>query len=469
MGNAGNDMLTGGADMDSVSGGGGDDTLFIFAGDLMSGETYDGQFGSSDKLRIDDTGTFDFSGVTIADIELLSLKGSAGTDRILMTSAQVNAFGQILVDAGFTWELELNDAAGATLDIGFFDGGFASGITIVRGTDFGDQITADFTDAREIYGEGGNDTLVGADQSDTLDGGEGADSITGEFGSDSLFGGDGDDTLEGDDDNDTLNGGLGNDSLDGGSGLDSLLGGDGDDTLRGDDNDDTLDGGAGDDDLNDGYGNDFMLGGDGNDDLFGGQGNDTLQGGNDNDTLDGDSGADSLVGGAGNDLLDGGSSDDVMEGGAGDDTLVHNFQFDNDTIDGGTGLDTLLLENTINLATISDYADIEKIDLNGNAPNFSNALISADSIGLLNPAGGDALFPGGPTEDALIIDGINDQQSPDKLTLNDPIGWAFTGGQQDIGGDTYDVLTHTSGATLYVDPDVVVLDSQGGELGLPST
>src|SRR5690606_19608326 len=86
--------------------------------------------------------------------------------------------------------------------------------------------------AVELFGEGGDDTLIGGVSDDTLDGGSGNDLLAGNLG---------DDVLRGQSGNDSLQGGAGADTLDGGSG------------------DDTLDGGVGSDDVNGGSGNDLML------------------------------------------------------------------------------------------------------------------------------------------------------------------------------------------------------------------
>lgn len=181
-----------------------------------------------------------------------------------------------------------------------------------------------------LFGEGGNDTLIGSALLDRIDGGAGVDTLRGEGGADRLFpgggggaliGGNGKDraTVSGDGDwvvNDqriarlspvseettlqgveavTVNGGDGANSLSA-SAFSGFL---------------TLDGGGGDDVLRGGSRGDLLFGGAGNDDLFAGPGNDVLEGGN---------GKDELHGGDGNDQLLGGSGDDACEGGPGADS-----------------------------------------------------------------------------------------------------------------------------------------------------
>jgi Ca2+-binding RTX toxin-like protein len=65
----------------------------------------------------------------------------------------------------------------------------------------------------EIYGFGGNDTIVAGVAADTIYGGDGNDSILGGGGNDSIFGDDGDDFINGFEGADTVDGGAGSDVL----------------------------------------------------------------------------------------------------------------------------------------------------------------------------------------------------------------------------------------------------------------
>lgn len=146
--------------------------------------------------------------------------------------------------------------------------------------------------------------------------------------------------------NDTLLGGDGDDQLNGGTGNDVIYGNGGDDNLNGEAGNDTIFGGEGDDQAN---------GGDGIDELHGGPDNDYLQGGNGNDLLYGDQGENNLYGGAGeniitigeagyanvdgNDIVYGSAEDDnvslqsggrvVFYGGAGEDWITRPIGSDN--------------------------------------------------------------------------------------------------------------------------------------------
>ena len=85
-----------------------------------------------------------------------------------------------------------------------------------------------------LFGEAGDDLLVGNDGADYLDGGSGQDQLFGHAGNDVLDGGTEADTLAGGDGQDILLGGDHNDSLYGEQQDDVLIGGSGDDVLWGD-------------------------------------------------------------------------------------------------------------------------------------------------------------------------------------------------------------------------------------------
>ena len=84
-----------------------------------------------------------------------------------------------------------------------------------------------------IYGNDGDNVLVGGRGSDFMYGYRGNDEMRGGGGDDQIQGHQGNDQLFGDDGRDTLFGGYGDDALNGGAGNDSLWGGTGSDTLQG--------------------------------------------------------------------------------------------------------------------------------------------------------------------------------------------------------------------------------------------
>ncbi|MDR2902805.1 MAG: hypothetical protein LBU87_06880, partial [Lactobacillales bacterium] len=141
--------------------------------------------------------------------------------------------------------------------------------------------------------------------------------VFGNIGDDYIIGGDKNDILYGEYGNDYLHGGMGNDELHGGVGNDTLDGGAGDDKLYGEDGDDTL------------------IGGKGNDELYGGAGNDHLQGVSGTNYLYGDTGNDLLVGGIDNDYLYGGADDDIYRFSSGLDKIYE--ESGTDTIEANSG------------------------------------------------------------------------------------------------------------------------------------
>jgi Ca2+-binding RTX toxin-like protein len=183
-----------------------------------------------------------------------------------------------------------------------------------------------------VFGEEGNDTLVGSKLSDRLDGGGGMDELRGGGGPDVLVPGGGGGTVKGGEGRDRLfMSGDGrwevSNALVTRSGpadehttitsieVLSLTGGDGKDSMAaaGFSGALVLDGGRGKDELRSGSGRDQLLGRSGNDLLFAGPGKDVLEGGK---------GDDELHGGDGDDQLRGGPGDDTCTGGAGADATL---------------------------------------------------------------------------------------------------------------------------------------------------
>ena len=150
------------------------------------------------------------------------------------------------------------------------------------------------------------------------------------------------DTIYGNSGNNVIDGLGGDDYISGGDGNDILYGSAGNDTLLGDNGFDTLFGGADNDTLYSGAGGGKLQGDSGNDTLTGGVDVDYLSGGADNDMLFGDSGNDQLSGDAGNDILDGGLGDDYLSGGLGNDTY---------TFVKGTGYETLAEQDVAGTAS----------------------------------------------------------------------------------------------------------------------
>ncbi|CUH76671.1 calcium-binding protein [Tropicibacter naphthalenivorans] len=241
----------------------------------------------TDSLTVFNTGTI--TRVGLADTAF-SLNESAiyvgGADAVLHNSGLISGdvTGGDVIGFGY---------AEGTLTM--YNGGTVQGS--VNGMNQGDFYRANGAGVVTggVFGQEGDDTLIGGSDSDLLDGGDENDLLRGQAGNDEMIGGNGADTLDGGD---------GNDTLTGGSGLDRLVGGNGDDNM---------DGGA-----------DFdrLYGGNGADTLNGGTGNDSLWGGNDDDLLMGGDGDDRLFGGVGVNEFDGGLGRDIYYAQAGEDILI---------------------------------------------------------------------------------------------------------------------------------------------------
>lgn len=234
IGNAGNDNITGtaaanilygGGGADTLLGQGGDDTIFADAadfagGNLQGGEGYDSLVYSDAASLVLDASSRSF--------ELV--KGGTGNDRLTVSASVLGQEGVLFLgDTGNDWLqgadgddtliggagvdsllggngddvffADYEDLASGTLQggAGFdtigFDAAtpltldlFGRGFEIAFGGSGNDHLytssTAFWANPVYLYGEGGNDTLVGGAGHDFLVGGAGADSFTGGAGDD---------------------------------------------------------------------------------------------------------------------------------------------------------------------------------------------------------------------------------------------------------------------------------------------
>ena len=371
-------------------------------------------------------------------------------------------------------------------------------------------------DGGELYGQAGNDTLIGSNGfafydddegilyhvggSDWLDGGTGADRMTGGWGDDHYYvdnAGDlvievtdiptttlseeqGDDTVYSDItytaptgvENVRLWGTAGEDYSDSTSAINAT--GNGlDNDLYGNAGNNILTGLAGDDYLFGNYGNDGLAGGAGEDMLVGGAGNDNLDGGDADDVLFGDAlpnltmdangGNDILAGGNGDDYLRGGWGNDRLDGGNDDDFLVDVYGEDgsgSDTLLGGAGNDMLLagwgadrLEGGAGNDVLHDIGE----------DGATNVLLGGDNDDVLVAIGrgGASTLEGGAGNDVLII-GTGDDGGEDGPPHLDQQMFGEDGFSDFVlnggaGDDSYFILGHESAEEL------TILDSAGND------
>jgi Ca2+-binding RTX toxin-like protein len=276
-GAAGNDTIVGGSGSDALDGGDDDDSIVAGDGDdiLLGGggsDTLDGGAGV-DAIRGDD-GADLLSGGDGDDIA----DGGAGDDTLSGGpggDALYGGNGNDLIQGDDGNDLLSGDAGNDTL-------GGGAGDDVVGGGDGDDRVYGDTIDDH-LAKTGGNDQLFG----DAIRGGTGVDELNGGYGNDFL-------SEVGPDEprapfsnyTNSLYGDYGDDILVGGDTADFLFGDQGNDILIGGGNNDVLNGYDGNDQLDAGSGNDTLYGGGGNDKLYGGPGRDDLNGGPGNDDMD---------------------------------------------------------------------------------------------------------------------------------------------------------------------------------------
>ncbi|MEM8728926.1 MAG: calcium-binding protein [Pseudomonadota bacterium] len=308
-GNAGDDHITGSDGADMINGGQGDDTLIGARGndhimgragdDLMIWNNGDGSDlmeggGGYDTVQV--------NGATEAGDAFTIGIGEDGRIDFARTN-----LGLFALDIGSTEVLQVN--AGGGDDVITAGEGLAGEISL------------------QLFGNAGDDLIIGSDGEDMMSGGQGNDTLIGARGNDHIMGRAGDDLM-------IWNNGDGSDVMDGGSGYDTVR-------VNGSDSDGdvfeigigedsridfartnlgpfTLDigssevlqvkGGGGDDVItaSDGLAGEILLdlaGNAGNDVILGGDGGDRISGGGGNDAVTGGAGADVFVYRAGEDLI----------------------------------------------------------------------------------------------------------------------------------------------------------------------
>ncbi len=213
MGGDGNDTLRGGAVADMLDGGGGSDWLSYYT--------------SLSAIHLDmvtpGNGSGDAAGDVVSNFE--HVQGTAYNDTIQGNAGNTNFYGDLGADSihgGAGIDVFYADAGADTLDGGddadsiYFTDSAAVSINLQTGIHSGSDAAGDVyqnieffslsqnddnfvgnSEVVNIYGFGGNDTIIGGDVATVIVGGTGADSIMGGSQNDIIFGGDGADTIDG--------------------------------------------------------------------------------------------------------------------------------------------------------------------------------------------------------------------------------------------------------------------------------
>ncbi|MEP6017263.1 MAG: Hint domain-containing protein [Paracoccaceae bacterium] len=399
-GNAGNDEIYGGAGNDGIGGDDGNDTIF-------GGDGNDGLGGGAGNDEIHGDAGDDGIGGDAGDDTIYgglgadTLDGGDGSDRFIIE----DGFGNDVIIGG-------NSASdNDVLDLTALTGPVTvTYITEEDGTITDGSDTLSFDDVESIFLSDQSDSVDATDVFDDFFGDREGIVVNAGGGSDTVFGGNGGDTIDG---------GSGNDSIDAGYGDDSIIGGDGDDTLHGGtfSGNDTIDGGAG---------NDSIDGGLQGDSLFGGTGNDTVDGEDGSDLVEGGFGDDSVFGGEGSDTVSGDVGDDVVSGGSGNDVFIYNV---------GDGADTIADFNTGNTGALNDddttnndfidltnfYDNIFDLREDLADDNVLNQSNSDDGAGTVDYSGKDRFG----TNEGLTFDGLSNGKD---LTTDNTGVACFTSG-----------------------------------------
>ncbi|HEX8622867.1 MAG TPA: M10 family metallopeptidase C-terminal domain-containing protein [Allosphingosinicella sp.] len=511
-GNGADNVIEGGSGNDVMAGGGGVDTA-SYAG-ATAGVTVSLATGSAQNTVSAGTDTLSgfenllgsgFNDSLTGDSNVNTLSGGAGDDTLNPGSNSAGAVD--LLDGGAGLDVAsfagqtaavvatLNGATDAVATVGGVAVATLRSIEGLTGGTAADILTGD-GNANVIDGGLGDDTLVGGAGIDTVsfasrgsapvtvnlatltaqNTGAGTKTITGfenvraTSGNDSVTGDGGDNVFFESGGNDTYNGAAGSDTLDYSAAtstvsvnLNTLTGQNtgtygGTDTITNMENvvgaaffANVLQGNTAANRLVGGSAADTLVGNNGNDTLIGGAGNDTLLAGS-NQALD-DGSADVLEGGEGSDLLAGGQGNDILRGGDGNDTLIGGISntagqaFVNDggddVFDGGEGTDVAYAHYTDHVGAIgfdlANMAGDSIITVDGVA---KGSFTSIELVAFRGGLGNDNVRGGG-FGDSLVGNAGNDVL--DGWYGNDSLSGGL-GADTLIGGEGLDTATYVNSA-----------------------
>lgn len=203
-GATGNLTVSTNANVDTVTGGEGDDTFTIT--DDTADFTYDGGSAGTDTLAVAANGAdFIAETLTINNVDIIEIDSDdGGAQNFTFTAAQLDGESFTFRANGDNDTLSVDGSNTANVDLGslvvngseitdvyFTPSGVANTITLTNADDT--VLTQNGGQADVINGGAGNDLLAGQAGADTLDGGTGDDQFWGGAGEDTLTGGTGDD------------------------------------------------------------------------------------------------------------------------------------------------------------------------------------------------------------------------------------------------------------------------------------
>ncbi|WP_419827856.1 glycoside hydrolase family 113 [Sphingomonas sp.] len=419
IGGGGNDTLDGGTGNDRMEGGAGNDTYLV---DAAGDTVIEAAGGGTDTVKT----TLGATSLA-ANVENLTFVGTG--DATLIGNELAN-----LLTGGAG-----NDRLDGGTGIDTIAGGLGNDTYVVDAT--GDVVT-------ELAGQG-NDTILTSLSTYKLD--ANVENLT--------YTGTANATLTGNELDNILTGGSGNDTLNGGAGHDTLAGGAGDDLYIVD-----APGGAIVEAANGGLDTvktslatytlaanveNLVYTGTGVATLTGNASDNVITAGALGGTLSGGAGNDTLNGGNGDDRLDGGTGDDVMQGGAGNDTYVVDSAGDQVVEAQGKGTDTVLTTSA-NTTLASNVENLTYIG-NGEAALTGNTLANLITGGAgndtLTSVGGNDTLTGGAGNDTYVVTSLADKVVEAANGGNDTIRTAY--GTYTLGANVENLAyTGTANATL---------------------